>query len=315
MNESKIAYLLDRVLNSKGRKLTKLNEYMYWSPFVAHHKPKLQINIHTGKWHCWVSETGGYSIFQLFKKISAQQKHFDELRELVDDDYWGAPRTQKTLKKSVLLPKEFKPLWNGENSVIKTHALSYLHKRGISKEDIIKYNIGYCDVGLYTNRIIIPSYDSEGELNFFVGRDFYKSKMKYRNSPTTKDVIGFELFVNWDEPIILVEGPLDAITVKRNCIPLFGKTIMSSLYKQIMKNNVKTIYICLDNDAMSDSLKMVENLLKEEIDIYLIRLDQKDPNEVGFKNFIRSMDNTKKMSFSNLIRYKLNDKSKRYMEI
>ncbi len=139
--------------------------------------------------------------------------------------------------------------------------------------------------------------------------------MKYRNSPTTKDVVGFELFVNWDEPIVLVEGPLDAITVKRNCIPLFGKTIMSNLYKQIMKNNVKTIYICLDNDAMSDSLKMVENLLKEEIDIYLIRLDQKDPNEVGFKNFIRSMNDTKKMSFSNLIRYKLNDKSKKYMEI
>ena len=49
--------------------------------------------------------------------------------------------------------------------------------------------------------------------------------------------------------------------------------------------------------------------------IYLIRLDQKDPNEVGFKNFIRSMNDTKKMSFSNLIRYKLNDKSKKYMEI
>ena len=73
---------------------------------------------------------------------------------------------------------------------------------------------------------------------------------------------------------------------------------MSNLYKQIMKNNVKTIYICLDNDAMSDSLKMVENLLKEEIDIYLIRLDQKDPNEVGFENFIRSMNGTKKMSLS-----------------
>ena len=69
MNESKIAYLLDRVLDSKGRKLTKLNEYMYWSPFVAHHKPKLQVNIITGKWHCWVSNAGGYSIFQLLKTL------------------------------------------------------------------------------------------------------------------------------------------------------------------------------------------------------------------------------------------------------
>ena len=311
---NKIINLLNRVLNSTGRKLKKQNEYMYWSPFVSHHKPKLQINIQTGKWHCWVSNQGGHNLFQLFKKVGASKQHFDELVALVDD----IPRYKQnkdSKKETVQLPKEFKPLWNGGNSIIKRHSLNYLNKRNITYEDIIKYNIGYCDVGLYTNRVIIPSYDSEGELNFFVGRDFYKSKMKYRNSPTTKDVIGFELFINWDEPIVLVEGPLDAITVKRNCIPLFGKTIMSNLYKQIMKNNVKTIYICLDNDAMTDSLKMVENLLKEEIDIYLIRLDQKDPNEVGFKNFIRSMDNTKKMSFSNLIRYKLNDKSKKYMEI
>ena len=136
--------------------------------------------------------------------------------------------------------------------------------------------------------------------------------MKYRNSPTTKDVVGFELFINWDEPIILVEGPLDAITVKRNCIPLFGKNIMPNLYKQILINNVKTIYICLDSDAMSDSLNIVENLLKEEIDIYLMKLDKKDPNEVGFETFIRSMNETKKMNFSNLIRYRLDGKTKKY---
>ena len=41
---NKIVYLLDRVIGSKGRKLPKPNEYMYWSPFVVHHKPKLQVN-------------------------------------------------------------------------------------------------------------------------------------------------------------------------------------------------------------------------------------------------------------------------------
>ena len=44
-------------------------------------------------------------------------------------------------------------------------------------DDILKHNIGYCDEGKYSNRIIIPSYDSDGQLNFFVGRDFYKSKL------------------------------------------------------------------------------------------------------------------------------------------
>ena len=68
----KIVNLLNRVLKSQGQQLTKENEYMYWSPFVAHHKPKLQVNIKNGKWHCWVSGEGGHNFFQLFKRRTAR---------------------------------------------------------------------------------------------------------------------------------------------------------------------------------------------------------------------------------------------------
>ena len=78
MDSNKIVYLLDRVIGSKGQKLKKPNEYMYWSPFVVHHKPKLQVNIVTGKWHCWVSNAGGHNLFQLFKKVNATQEQFRE---------------------------------------------------------------------------------------------------------------------------------------------------------------------------------------------------------------------------------------------
>ena len=80
MNQNKIVNLLNRALNNRGTKLKKLDEYMYWSPFVSHHKQKLQINIRTQKWHCWVSNVGGRTLFQLFKKIGASTQHFDELR-------------------------------------------------------------------------------------------------------------------------------------------------------------------------------------------------------------------------------------------
>ena len=177
---NKIINILNRVLSSNGTKLRKQDEYMYWSPFISHHKPKLQINITTGKWHCWVSNQGGHNLFQLFKKVGASNEHFSELSELVDD----LPRykkTEDTSKEVVQLPKEYKPLWNGGDGIVKRHALSYLYKRGITDADILKYDIGYCDSGLYSNRIIIPSYDSDGKLNFFVGRDFYNGKLKYRN--------------------------------------------------------------------------------------------------------------------------------------
>ena len=314
MNQNKIVNLLNRVLNSTGRKLKKQNEYMYWSPFVSHHKPKLQINIQTQKWHCWVSNVGGRTLFQLLKKVGASHQHYDELRELVDTKTYVNTRTQET-KVSLSLPPEFKPLWNGNDGIVKRHALSYLYKREITDSDILKYNIGYCDEGIYSNRIIIPSYDSDGQLNFFVGRDFFNSKMKYRNCTTTKDIIGFDLFINWDEPIILCEGVFDAMAFKRNAIPLFGKTVMNKLQKKIIESNVKKIYLALDNDALEDAIKISDNFINNGIDVRMIKFKEKDPSEIGFKDLLYLINRTTKTKFSDLMRLRLNGKTKKHMEI
>ena len=150
----KIINLLNRVIGNHGRRLKKSNEYMYWSPFISHHKPKLQVNIITGKWHCWVSNQGGHNLFQLLKKVGASSEHFSELGELVDD-VPKYKKTKDTSKEVVQLPKEYKPLWNGGDSIVKRHALSYLYKRGITDEDILKYDIGYCDSGLYSNIVTL----------------------------------------------------------------------------------------------------------------------------------------------------------------
>ena len=315
MNQNKIVNLLNRVLNNNGTKLKKLDEYMYWSPFVSHHKQKLQINIRTQKWHCWVSNVGGRTLFQLLKKIGASNQHFDELRELVGDSPRYKKKTDSKINEVVQLPNEFAPLWNGGDSIVKRHALSYLYKRGITDSDILKYNIGYCDEGLYSNRIIIPSYDSDGTLNFFVGRDFYSSKMKYRNSPTSKDIIGFDLFINWDEPIILCEGVFDAMAFKRNAIPLFGKTVMKTLQKKIIDFGVKTIYLALDNDATVDAVKISDNFINNGIEVKMMEFKEKDPSETGFETLLYLINRTRQTKFSDLMRLKLNGKTKRHMEI
>ena len=303
------------MIGSKGQKLKKQNEYMYWSPFVTHHKPKLQINIITGKWHCWVSNTGGHNLFQLFKKVNATQEQFRELRGIVDETSYGYESKEVRKEGKVELPKEFLSLVYKHPSPVYKNAMMYLQRRGITYEDILKYNIGYCDQGLYTNRVIIPSYSEDGQLNFFVGRDIFESKMKYRNSPTSKDVVGFELFINWDEPIVLCEGPFDAIAIKRNAIPLFGKTILSNLKRKIIKKKVKQVYISLDRDAILDSIKMVEDFMKNDIDVYFVNLPEKDPSDLGFEKVIPLLKETEKMKFSDLMRYKLNGKPKKSINI
>ena len=311
----RIINLLSRVIGNTGKQLKKSNEYMFWSPFISHHKPKLQINVQTQKWHCWVSNQGGHNLFQLFKKLKASKEHFDELVELVGDKKYVKRNTNKEDKKIVRLPNEFKPLWLDGNSIIRKHAIVYLKNRGITLVDIIRYGIGYCEEGLYANRIIVPSYSSDGELNYFVGRDIYEGGMKYKNPPVSKDVIGLDLFINWNEPIVLCEGVFDAIAIRRNAIPLFGKTIPKSLMKKIYEKQVKQIYILLDSDAIMDSIKMTDSLMKNGIDVYYVNLSEEDPSDMGFKKVINLIKETKQTSFSDLMRMKLNGKTKKYMEI
>ena len=299
-----IVSLLDKVLKSRGQSLKKSNEYMWWSPFVQHHKPKLQVNIQTGKWHCWVSNQGGHNLFQLFKKVGANRQEFRELSKLLGETTFYNTKDEPG-KQDIKLPDEFKSLSEPHTSIIKDHAMLFLKKRGITEQDIIRYNLGYCTEGQYQNRIIIPSYDENGRLNYFVGRDFYSSTLKYKNPPIPKDVIGFDLYVNWSLPIILVEGVFDAMSVKSNSIPLFGKTILPRLYQKIVEKKVKDIFIILDSDAFNDAIQMTEKFVNEGINVNFVKLDGKDPSDLGYKSMISELDNSLPMDFKQIMEMKL----------
>jgi hypothetical protein len=139
--------------------------------------------------------------------------------------------------------------------------------------------------------------------------------MKYRNSTTTKDIVGFDLFINWDEPIILCEGVFDAMAFKRNAIPLFGKTVMNNLMKKIIESRVKTLYLALDKDAIDDAVQITEQFINHGIEVRMMNFEEKDPSETGFSKLLYLIDRTKKTKFSDLMKVRLNGKTKRHMEI
>jgi len=302
---TEIIQLLDKVLKSRGQSLKKSNEYMWWSPFITHHKPKLQVYIQTGKWHCWVSNQGGHYLFQLLKNVGAGRQDYQTLSKLLGETTFYNNDKDNAGKQDITLPKEFKSLAEPHNSILRDHAMLFLKKRGITQEDIVRYNLGYCTEGEYQNRIIVPSYDSNGRLNYFVGRDFYASTLKYKNPPIPKDVIGFDLYVNWSLPIILVEGVFDAMSVKNNSIPLFGKTILPKLYQKIVEKKVKDIFIILDSDAFNDAIQMTEKFVNEGISVNFVKLDGKDPNDLGYKQMITQIDNSLPMDFKQIMEMKL----------
>ena len=304
LNQSLIA-LVNSVLGTG--KPTSRGNCAYHCPFCNHHKPKLEINFNENEenpWHCWSCDKKGKKVYQVFKSITLSPELIADLKSLTKG---GFIEKQITVEQKVELPKEFKSLLNiTQTDITGRHASSYLKSRHITEEDIIKYNIGYCETGKYARMIIIPSYDKNGVLNYFTGRSFNKdSKQKYQNPDVSRDVIPFELFINWEIPFILCEGPFDAIAIKRNTIPLLGKNIQSNLMKQIVKSSVEKIYIALDKDAQKQALTFCERLMKEGKEVYLLDLNDKDPSEMGFNNFTKLIQDTYPLTFSNLLEKKL----------
>lgn len=305
VNQALIA-IVNSVLGS-GKSTSKGN-YAYHCPFCKHHKPKLEVNFTQNKegvnpWHCWTCDMRGKKLVQLFKALDTPKEKIMELKSYLKVDVQD---TTPTTTDKVRLPKEFIPLVNPTKSVMTKHALTYLKKRGINEDDIIKYNLGYCESGTYANRIIVPSYDENGVLNYFTARSFEKDNpMKYKNPNSSRNIIPFEFFINWDLPLILCEGPFDAIAIKRNAIPLLGKNIQSNLMKRIVMSSVKKIYVALDKDAQKKALEFCQQLMNEGKEVYLVDLQDKDPADMGFKHFTHIIQDTEPLGFSDLLYKKL----------
>jgi hypothetical protein len=280
-NEYKLFNLLNKVL-TKGRLLNN-GEAIFHDPFSNHYKPKLAINLKTQSWHSWIIPTKrGRNFISLFKQLNVTKHLFDELYRILPNVKSYNNKTP-LVEEILQLPQEYKPLYKKQRDIEYKHAINYLKRRNLNEYDIIKYNLGYCVEGKYKNRIIIPSYDINGNLNFFSSRSFFKTTMPYLNCEARKDnIVGFELFINYNLPLILCEGPFDAFAIKRNAIPLFGKTLGDKLFYNIIKHGVEKIFLALDIDAMSSIIDIADKLLGENLEVYYINLSKKDPSETGF---------------------------------
>ena len=286
----------------------KGDEQAHLCPFCHHHKKKLQINLETQQWHCWVCDSKGKRIQSLLRKLQVDTHKLKKIYEIYGDDYVVYSNESDEDKIELRLPNEFQSLLNepkGLSPMFRKVKL-YAESRGITKEDIIRYNIGWCESGIYSGRIIIPSYDSNSRLNYFIARSvFDEEKFKYKNPPVSKNIIMFENQINWNEPITLVEGVFDAMAVRRNAIPLLGKFIPKKLNENIYKKGVKKINILLDTDAQDQALYYTMQLQQQGIETNNIIPSDKDAADMGFSNVNTILKESKKTEFSDIISQKL----------
>ena len=285
-------------------------------------KHNLAVNISVSSpglvYHCWrCGETSGMkgSIGSLIKKYGGKQllkEYLDILTELKNNGLYDVSLftgDTSSLKEDtfVKLPETFRKI---NLSYDKGKAVEYLKKRGITQDIVDRYNIGITswDEKKYQDkaRIIFPSYDSNGFLNYWVGRDYtgYEKKRKYNNClADKKEIICFEDKIEWDADIYLTEGIFDAIHIPLNGVPMLGKSLDETylLYQKLYNKANANIIIAIDADTNISEVKRIYKVLdrgrlKERIR-YIRPESGKDFGEIyeteGKEGLLRELKNQK----------------------
>ena len=249
-------------------------------------KFNLEINIQKGKFHCWkcdsIDERMSGSVLKLIRMYGNEklaQEYKEILSQIRDSELYKLSFSSNDFnidtsiieKEEVKFPSSFKLF--DKNKKYNYGAFKYLKDRGIGWDIIERYKIGYTEkeedekMRKYSYRVIIPSYNALGELNYWVGRDYLPQRensfrIKYDNPKVEKKEIIFnEDKIQWDADITLVEGVFDHIVVP-NSVPLLGKALNKDykLYWELITRANANVNIWLDGDAYN-SVKEIYKLL------------------------------------------------------
>tara|TARA_A100001391_G_scaffold79427_1_gene51546 strand:- start:244 stop:1203 length:960 start_codon:yes stop_codon:yes gene_type:complete len=282
-------------------------EYLFNCPKCNHHKKKLSVNLDKNVFKCWICDYRGNNIYRLVKKYGTYENK-SKWRELVDgidllefDSIIESIFPQEELEEEIVvnLPEEFVSLANKNNTLQAKAAKNYLLKRGIDESDILFWKIGFCNSGEYAGRIIVPSFNENGDCNYFIGRTYQDDWRKYMNPPTSKSKIIFnELYIDWCEDLTLTEGVFDAIVAGKNSVPILGSSLkeQSKLFKSIILNDTP-VYVALDSDAEEKASFLIQNLIKYDAEVYKVDVfPYSDVGEMPKKEFLKRKKAARLMS-------------------
>ena len=272
MNKKEAKKILYETL---GNNFDKGHEILFSCPSCGHHKRKFSINLDKDVFKCWICDYRGRNVRRVIRRFGSyiQLQKWDAISGRADlerfADLFNEDKLERGSQK-ICLPGEFVSLTSDKVPATGRYAMKYLESRGITQTDILKWKIGFCFEGEFRNRIIIPSFDEDGDCSYFIARSYTGDSYKYKNPRASKDVVFNDLFIDWNKDLTLVEGVFDAM-VAGNAIPILGSTLRkgSDLLRKIVRNDTP-IYVALDPDAADKERRIIKMLLEYDIELYKI---------------------------------------------
>ena len=269
------------------------SEVLFFCPKCSHHKKKLSVNLEKNKFQCWVCGFRGNNVRRLIRRFGSftdQQEwaKFDDSVEIAsfEDAFSMQQEPEENILQKIDLPEEFKTLCSDSLSLASKPILRFLYERGVSDMDILKWKIGYCPSGEYKERVIIPSFDEDGDVNYFVARTYGNDWMKYKNPPASRDIVFNELYIDFNDDLVIVEGVFDAV-VAGNAVPILGSSLRedSKLIRKIVEHDTP-VYIALDPDVEAKAMRLIKKMLTFDIEVYKIDIvPYDDVGEMTRKEF------------------------------
>ncbi len=253
-------------------------------------KKKFSININSWGCHCWVCGIKGKNISRiLFEYVSPDLSREYRSRFLKESEIEKIAAPE--IEEKISLPRGFVSIAEkirSKDPDIRA-CIQYLFSRGVSERDMWLYKLGTTTSGRFRRRVIIPSFDSFGELNFFSARAIDESSYKYINSKNKKvDIVFNEISIDWKRELAIVEGPFDLLKTTANSTCLLGSSLStdSLLFKKIASSQTPVV-LALDKDMERKSRRIADLLQDYGSQVRMLELGEKsDVGEMTKKEFI-----------------------------
>ena len=240
-------------------------------------KKKLAIQVKTGQWHCWSCAIKGAKLSSLIKKYKSS--FFEEFKKLFKDHQHAGDLSSVSVEKQheeIHLPEGFLLLaahLNSRDPDIRD-TIAYCRRRGLTDRDMWYFKLGTCQSGQYRRRVIMPSFDSAGKLNYYAARTIDQTKyMKYLNAKVAKKSLIFnELNIDWSSEVTLVEGPFDLSKCNSNAVCILGSHLDETytVFQEIVRNNTPVL-LALDPDAADKAQKYAKLFSQYAINVRMLR--------------------------------------------